>query len=1260
MPTEDFMLDEVERSQRQQKRRRSQNRTHRRRIYLLFAVMLIGLVILSAPSLLCRSSFGRSMVRKTAAEYGLDVEIDSMRVGWITPLSIQGVQVNGTVAGSRVTVASVDTALNIRDLISASTSDFGEVIVRGVEVRCSISQGRSSLEDDLQELMQPSDQPSSSAVGRIEIQDAAITVTDTDADTDAGAAWQLTQSNATVALNADAIHTTFAGVLHEPSGNGGSLQGNLSYRIVDSSPDQSAWELNLDSESLPLSVVTLLCRRFPVETEGMPSDLSGDATGSIRAIGYADGNVEADLQTMQIRNLRATEPLAAEPLKAGVVASARVWTNQLATFDGHLVLDGNRVIGRDLTAQADFASATLNGAFSRSITLAGENNNPMRWLEALDGTARAEIDLALLDRAMPGLMPLRSETQIVSGRAIARIDSRTTANGRTSQLTLQSDPLHARAHGRAVVLEPIEITTTVLDDGNNVRAETLKWNSSFAKAVGEGDLQSGQVDFQVDFGRLSAVLRPIIEMSDTSFGGTAKGNFQWNASNRNVWRLSGDADASNLLVTLPSGQGIKRNSLNAKVEAVGRWGGKSLEELTGAEISLTTNGLNVDAELSSPVSHPSGSTPMPIEVTAQGRMETLAETIGPWLPKDVHDVQGGFELKSRGEFSAHAIRLADTTVNLTDPRIAYADRWFSQKDVQVNFQGEFDWPSGSLDSQSLTLAGEAVSLAMKGNVNANDIDLEIAWRAKLDRIQGSVRKRVANWRRQERPASKTTEKEKDSVFRHVGFQSNANARSVAQSDDWLVTGDCEGNFRIKLVGDELDIVSSAVGRNVAVIQPPDASAQSYTVGPMPQRSGAGSSYDSVNDISSRVVWAEPNVSITGPFSVSRTTGKITANGVRIAGDWFDTTLTGHALWNETLGDVALKGPASLKMDEVSRRLTTLTQTQIDVKGVKETPLEIHAATGPDGNVAFTVRANVGWDLGEIAGVSFGAATVPVRLTETTVEISPSSVPVGQGQVNLAGEVSYRPGPIWLRVEPGTVATNLRLTPEMTSRWLKYLTPVAAQAAQVDGTMSVELDEAIVVIDTPELSRVKGRINIEEARMTAGPLTAQLIGGLDQLKSLASQSLPRESNDPTTLITLPSQTVDFALNNGVVSHQRLFFDIDRAHMMSSGQVDLNSRVNLVAQVELDERWLGSDLQGLAGNSVSLPIKGTLSQPMLDPVGIRDLVVQLGKQAAAKAAEEVANGFIQQQFGKGFKGLDKGFKDMNDSVEKQFNKFLPFNR
>ncbi len=887
----------------------------------------------------------------------------------------------------------------------------------------------------------------------------------------------------------------------------------------------------------------------------------------------------------------------------------------MATLDGDLILVGNRVVGRHLRATTDFASATIDGTFSRSFSLAGVNDNPLRWLQALDGSATAEIDLASLDRALPGLLPLKDEAQLVSGQAIAQLDSLPMTEGeKRSQLIIRSEELRARSRGQAVVIDPIQLKAIVTTTRGRLKAEKFEWTSTFANAVGEGDLRSGSANVQIDFGRLSAMLRPIFEFSSTRLGGSANGNIRWNASADNVWRLSGSGNATNLLITMPSGQTFNRPSMQGNVEAVGRWAEHSLDELTEANVTLVSNGLNIRADLVQAVSQPSQSVPFPVRLQGSGRVETLAETLSPWMPKEVHDAEGGFTITAHGELSTAAGRLTSAAIELTTPRIAYSDRYFSQPNVKLHFDGEYSWPKGDFRSQSLTVLGDAFSAAAQGVVTDERVDLKVNWKAKLERIQGSVRKQVAA-----RP---------DPEIRQVGYQPGA----VVKTDDWLVMGDCQGDLGITSQGNLLNLETLATGKGLAIVQPPAASGGFQMVGPMPnRRTGQAAS----EEVGSRVVWSEPNLRIDGLLHVDRSTGRVMADSMKVAGDWFATSLSGHAIWNETTGDVLLNGPARLKMNEVARLLSKLAGTEIHAVGVQETPLEIRAVRQNQGDLAFTVVGNLGWESGDVGGVRFGPASIPVRLTETSVHVSPSVIPVGQGQLNLAGDVHYRPGPLWMRVRPGVVAHSIRLTPEMTHRWLKYLAPLVADTTNIDGTLSAEIDEALVVFDQPELSRVKGRLNIEGAQMTAGPLASQIIVGIEQLKAIArATGSSSVANADRALIHLPAQTVDFTVESGVVSHKTLFFEVDRAQVVTSGRVGLDGRLDMVAQVPLDARWLGSDLQGLAGQPVSLPIDGTLSNPSLDSRGVRQVVSELGVQAAQTTAEN----YLQKQLNR---GIDKIF-------------------
>ena len=115
--------------------------------------------------------------------------------------------------------------------------------------------------------------------------------------------------------------------------------------------------------------------------------------------------------------------------------------------------------------------------------------------------------------------------------------------------------------------------------------------------------------------------------------------------------------------------------------------------------------------------------------------------------------------------------------------------------------------------------------------------------------------------------------------------------------------------------------------------------------------------------------------------------------------------------------------------------------------------------------------------------------------------------------------------------------------------------------------------------------------------------------------------------------MPPQTIGFTVERGYVSHDRLFMEVDRAQVVTSGRVSLAGQLELVAQVPLDPRWLGRDLQGLAGQPVTLQIDGTLSRPSLNSNSVRNVITQLGAQAVQNSAEN----YLQQKINRGLDSI-----------------------
>ena len=191
-------------------------------------------------------------------------------------------------------------------------------------------------------------------------------------------------------------------------------------------------------------------------------------------------------------------------------------------------------------------------------------------------------------------------------------------------------------------------------------------------------------------------------------------------------------------------------------------------------------------------------------------------------------------------------------------------------------------------------------MAAQGKARDQQVDMQIKWRAKLERIQGSVKKRISN--------------RLSAPIQQVGYRPGA----TVKAEDWLVMGDCEGELFLKTHGKMLDIDTSAVGTNLAIIQPPQASAGFQTVGPMPPPRGGGPAGQPAGK--ARAVWSEPQLRVKGLVHVDRQSGGILADHLQLSGDWFASTLSGDVVWNPEEANINLKGP-SASADGQSRPTT---------------------------------------------------------------------------------------------------------------------------------------------------------------------------------------------------------------------------------------------------------------------------------------------------------------------------------------------------
>ena len=253
-----------------------------------------------------------------------------------------------------------------------------------------------------------------------------------------------------------------------------------------------------------------------------------------------------------------------------------------------------------------------------------------------------------------------------------------------------------------------------------------------------------------------------------------------------------------------------------------------------------------------------------------------------------------------------------------------------------------------------------------------------------------------------------------------------------------------------------------------------------------------------------------------------------------------------------------------------------------------------------------VATEQGTNLREVFGTEEPPRIDTDKLPEVSVQVAVSDAGfsfLGRGAtepwsvegINVV--LGYRPsaasssGGPELVVEPVRVFDRTPITPQMCDDLLKYIAPVLAEATDVSGQVSIELDAWCVPLADLHQGHGSGRMTIHTVQLGAGPLVRQLAEALGL---------------PPSVRLVDHSVIDFEMAGGRVHHRGLKFGLPNLSVSTHGSVGLDQSLDLVAEITLAGQLTG-DRSGpvidfLQGKTLPVPIKGTLSRPRVDVAGL----------------------------------------------------------
>ncbi len=1189
--------------------------TQRKKNLRVPRILFIGLVTIAALIFFLPTIIAVTPLRQIAVDTALSklngkLDLKAVSLGWFSPVELTGVSAADDLGKPLFFAEKISTEKTLLALITGS--DFGRVAVTEPTVFLKLREDGSNIEDAFANYLNADTQDSPGPPVEIAISNGNVALSVDDQPP----RWSFQQITGKLKANQPKLPLAakFSGAVisQDPLTSQGQAAGQFHIEVkIDEGTQQLAFKrgaVSLSARQLPTDAATPFLTRFYERME-----MGGLLNGEIAAKWSDYGNsISLNAAPANIQHVRFMAP-------------NRIGDDQIRLANlkvmGELSLTPEMVDATDFVCETDIGHLRANGGFAWRQLASLKNNFE---IPATDFQSDAELDLAKLAGMLPNTLPLQDDLTIQSGSIQFTASSRVEGEIRKLVFNGESAGLSAIRNGQPINWhKPIRLVAVLRQTPESVVVESLDCSSNFLKITGSATKQQGEFTATGDLSMAMQELGRFVHLGGLDLAGKIDGHFAWkfDAESRladRPFRTGGKFRIEQPAINWPGKTNWSQPELNIVVQAAGQWVGNQTKgqglQLDTGNLLLTAGSERLSAKLLTPIATTSTAptklqcelsgdvanwlaqirTIVPIDAVASGKID--AHGIAVIHPNQLIQVE-----KSNYEFEN--LEFVGYGLNVSEPRIMGEASFGYEPDT-----GLFRVPNVTVASSALSALGQ--KLVFVPATGQGTLQGDIAFRADVNRL--------VSW------------------FAGVPTE---------DSIQWF--GDAEGTVAFSTEDD-------TIGGNVSVLVHNLVAAQ-------PQKRGQAV----VQNVSNRSAWTtllkDERVLLETKLVLDRSMNSIVFRNLDVDASSAKIHADGEiSEWDSTMmADV--EGRWRPNWQSLKPLMESFTGGVVSLDGVTAQGFEIKgpifngASSGP--NVAWLnpklqVTTALNWQSGSILGMPVGSSSVAVNLNQGIARIDAGSIPFSGGVINLNPRLNLNGASPVLEMPPGRVMDQVQLSPEICRGWLKMVAPILADVTSAQGRFSVTTTELRVPIENIEQADFGGAIQLHGASVGPGPLGQQLVALVSQVKSLAAGSplgaaLTADSTNQKAWIVMPEQTVPYAVKQGRVFHNGLKFQVDDVTIETKGSVGLDQSMSLIATVPIHEKWVGNEkwLAGLRGQTLQIPINGTVSSPRIDSSSLQQISQQLVGQAATGALQNEVNGLIQQ-----------GSKKLENELLKGLNKIL----
>ena len=1178
---------------------RTQFRRHPILAVVLVTVFIIvpGAFIISGPWIVSTTSLRQKIVPWVAPDFKGECSIGTASFGWFSPIQLEDVNLEGPQGNALLTGATVHLDRTLFELLVEGMGG-ATLTISDPQIYLVADESATNWERALETLLaQPASERPAPAI-TVKLENGIVDISSPDQRVGKITDWNLLARYSPEETLPLTVETSAAITAAQFADTTGQLSAVFRFAPSTDETELPIGELAWETSGVQIEAIGPVLARFLPETT---------VAGHITSIATLDWQQDAVRVEAKLLSRDCT-------FHSPSVFSGETLSMQRGNLELRATSEGDKLKVEKLRFDSDFAEFELT-ALCRNMLQSDTShaeNLPVLFEKV---EAQGKLDLPRIASQLPSALRLREHAKIESGQLQFSVQLASSEKGREWKADVTASELAATADGRMLRWEqPIAVKLQMQQSPSGDWKGDVACVSDYLEVKANGSPEAGTVAVTVDLTQLAEDLEPLVDLGGLEMAGRMQASIDFARTGSTQIDINGQGIVEGFHLSLPEGQRFEDQRMTIRLQAQAALSKNKVVAVHQANFRIDSTGDHAVVRLTDPVTTPQLLAGLPLEIQASGQLASWLKriSVGKMFFTDLP--KGHFEAELRGRFAATDIQLEQAHIEIKNLKLPLQTGQIEQPSLILTGSGRWDRVNNQIADVALALRAPAFAVwTEKLNVQIPVIEAQQTKGQKFPVATGTVFFRgdlasLQPW---------IVSSQKDSAF--------------------SVSGKAEGKFALE-----------SNDRMIAL--EPELAIRNFSIQPAVRKDALIATRGSELQIKpTRLdpIWQDQQLTLSGRLVYDHAEDRLQIERLTTGARGLAVQdLAGTIEGVSQRPVVNLEGQLLYDLAQVTRLLNTHTDDQLVMVGKGTRPIFYRgplaidpAAIDPAASAESTgdwwkgIQAGAGfsWDFFQCFGLRGGQGAFRAELEKGIVRGTRLEIPFGGGQLRTVPFVRFDSGPAVLLLSQDTALSHALITEELCRDWLQYLAPVMADATRAEGQFSIQLTRSVIPLAAPRTGTLEGTFTIHEAQIRPGPVTQKIASIAAKVDAIIHRR--PTANQP--VLKIAPQEIPFRMVEGRVEHRNFEVEVGDVVVRTSGSVGLDHTLDMVAEIPIRQKWVDRDpiLRGLAGQTLKIPIRGTVQNPKLDPKAIG----QLSKQMLQGAAGGLLNDALDR-------GLQKGLQEL----------------